>query len=49
MYSIEVRNKAVELKKAGYSYKEIAQMTGLSVHWCSKYLRNVKKGSVSYE
>ncbi len=41
----ERQQQAVELRKVGQTYKEIAQTTGYSVDWCKKNLATVDKNS----
>ena len=41
----ERQQQAIELRKAGQTYKEIAQTTGYSVDWCKKNLAKVDKNS----
>lgn len=46
MVSVETTLEAIKLRKAGYGYKEISLKLGVTVPWCCKRLKDVKKGEV---
>lgn len=41
------KEKAVELRKSGLTYKEIAVQLNCSFAWCAKHLSGVEKDSTS--
>lgn len=42
-----IMNTAINLRKQGWSYKDIAHKMGISVDWCKRNLKEVKKGITS--
>lgn len=45
MISPEKKKQAIALRKAGHTYKEISDKTGISVDWCKRNLKEVGKTS----
>lgn len=43
-----LKHKAIEMRKEGYTYKEIADCLGVKESWCKYHLKGVNNGADNY-